>query len=97
MTSWAAVHVIADALKGRPVSTKELVARLNTHGAFDTTKYGLPPIDYSKPAFSTAPLSKLRAFTDRVSIWQFDAKGTPHVLSKGWVNDLKPMSLKPLG
>ena len=93
---WAAVHVIADALKGRPVSTKELVARLNTHRSVDTTKYAMPPIDFSKPAFPKAPLNKMRLFSDKVSVWEFDAEGTPQPLSEGWLHDLKPMNIKPL-
>jgi hypothetical protein len=95
---WASVHVIADALKGRAVTSKELVARLNTPGAVDTTKYAFPPIDYTKPAIPQIPeLAKLRLFSAETSMWQFDASGAPKPLADGWLNVLTRMSIKPLG
>lgn len=94
--SWAAIHIAADALKGQKISSKELMSRLNTPGVVRSEKYGLPPIDYSKPAFPSGPLSKLRIFSKDISVWQFDSSGTPHPLYDGWLDVTKKMPIEPL-
>jgi ABC-type branched-subunit amino acid transport system substrate-binding protein len=84
--AWAAVHIAADALKGHKVTSKELMARLNTPGVVESEKYGLPPIDYTKPAYPNPPLSELRTFSKDISAWQFDSSGTPQPLDSGWMD-----------
>jgi hypothetical protein len=64
-----------------------VVKRLNTKGAIDTTKYALPPIDYTKPAIpKDKVLSTLRIFTHYTSNWRFDNKGIPHTITNGWTD-----------
>jgi ABC-type branched-subunit amino acid transport system substrate-binding protein len=94
--AWGTVHMIADALKGQQVSSKELIARLNAPGVADANTYGLPPINYTQNAFPTNPqLAKLRLFTDTVSGWEF-VGGVARPLSKGWLTVTAKMSIKPL-
>ena len=96
VNAWAAVHLIADALQGSKQKTSAaLVKRLNTKGAVTTTKYGLPPIDFTKPAFPEDPvLSKFRLFTRGYSVWRFNAKGVPVPLSRKWLDVTKRMNIK---
>lgn len=97
LQGWAAVHMIADALKGHSVSSRELVSRLSTPGAVDSTKYGLPPINYTKPALPVPQLAKLRLFANEISIWEFNSSGTPQPLAKGFLPVTMKMAIKPLG
>ncbi len=84
---WAGVHVVADALKGLKPTPANIVKGLNTKGKVVTTTYGLPPIDYTTPAFpKNTILNKLRIFTKYSSAWRFDAKGVPHPLVNRWVD-----------
>ena len=85
---WASVHLVADALTGqKQLTAATVVKRLNTKGAIDTTKYALPPIDYTKPAIpKDKVLSTLRIFNHYTSNWRFDNKGIPHPITKGWTD-----------
>jgi ABC-type branched-subunit amino acid transport system substrate-binding protein len=98
VTAWAAVHLVADALAGqKKQTTAVLIKRLKTPGVLTTTKYGLPPIDYSKAAFPSDPvLSKLRLFTKYDSAWQIDSKGQLKPLSSKWLDVTKRMPIKSL-
>jgi ABC-type branched-subunit amino acid transport system substrate-binding protein len=98
MTGWAGVHVIADTLKGQSEMTAAtLVERLKAGAATPFfEKYGLPPTDYTKPAFSSGPLSKLRVFSRHTSAWVFDESGQPKPLSSTWFDVTKPPKLDRL-
>lgn len=91
--AWASVHIAADALKGHKVTSKELITRLNTPGVVESEKYGLPPINYTKPAYPNPPLSELRTFSKYISAWQFDSSGTPQPLNDGWMDVTKKMPI----
>lgn len=98
VTAWAAVHLIADALRGQKKFTSAvLTRRIQIPGLLDFTKYGLPPTTYGKSAFAgNATLASLRIFTKYDSAWEINSKGDLVPLLKGsdWFNVTKPLHLK---
>ena len=98
VTAWASVHVAVDTMKAVGENTGPGLAEgLNGGKAPDTTKYGLAPIDFTKPAFPQGPLAKLRLFSSSSSAWKFDASGVPQPLGDGWFSVLKPFDMGAAG
>jgi ABC-type branched-subunit amino acid transport system substrate-binding protein len=96
VTTWASVHVLADALKAKNLDpTPANVAKAFNSEVVPglTEKYGLAPIDFTKPAFPDNPaLSKLRLFSSRESNWKVNSEGVPEPLSQEWVDVLEKPS-----
>jgi len=95
VAGWAGVHVIADTLKGGDMTAAALEEGLNT-GRNDPQfeNYGLPPTDFTKPAFSSGPLAKLRVFTKYSSAWKVNAEGTPEPLAPDWFDVTQPLKVQ---
>jgi ABC-type branched-subunit amino acid transport system substrate-binding protein len=94
VTGWGGVHVAADAMKAGGANTPAaLMSALSAGKVPDTTKYGLAPIDFTKPAIPQGPLSKLRLFSSTSSAWKFDASGVPQPLDSEWFSVLKPFDM----
>jgi ABC-type branched-subunit amino acid transport system substrate-binding protein len=85
VSAWAAVHVIADALKEKGLTpTKENVATaMETKSMPEITpRYGLVPMDFTTNPFKDNPaLAKLRIATHYAYFWQYDANGVPKSLT----------------
>jgi ABC-type branched-subunit amino acid transport system substrate-binding protein len=84
MTGWAAMHVLADALKAKHLAPTgaNAVTALTANLSASTTHYGLLPIDFTHNAFPNDPsLAKLRIFTHYSYYWKFTGKLAPVPLS----------------
>jgi ABC-type branched-subunit amino acid transport system substrate-binding protein len=85
---WADVQMVAQALAGqKQMTARTLVQRLNA-GVVKTTEFGLPPIDFTKPAFPKDPtLVKTRTFSRDQAFYRFNSKGIPIRVTKAqWVD-----------
>ncbi|MEI7993231.1 MAG: ABC transporter substrate-binding protein, partial [Actinomycetota bacterium] len=96
--AWAALHMVADLLEGAPTKdSATLIAKLNASGPLKISKYGLPDVDFSKPAFPNDPvLSKQRIFQNTFSAFEVNAKGKAVPLAKTFISASTPSKLKLL-
>jgi branched-chain amino acid transport system substrate-binding protein len=84
---WAEVHILADTLKEQGLEPTPANIAKALAGATNmpelSQKYGLSPVDFTKPAYPSGPLSKLRLFSNQNTFWEYDADGIPQPLADG--------------
>jgi hypothetical protein len=85
LEAWGQVHALADALKSQNLTATpaDIQKALTTADMPTLTKkYGISPVDFSKPALP-GPMAKLRLFSPYNTMWEFDAGGAPQPLVDG--------------
>jgi hypothetical protein len=98
VTAWGELHVVADQLKAKHLAATaaNVVTALQSPGIPAlTSKYGIAPVDFTKPAFPSDPaLSQLRIFSRTDFLFKVDSHGVPQPLAKGPVDILQPVKIK---
>lgn len=90
---WTAVHVLVDVLKTAPdINTIDSAALVELLKKFKVDRPEAAPVDWTKPAFSEAPLNAFRFSTSKALISRV-VDGTVTVVTDGFVDVSEPIEL----
>jgi ABC-type branched-subunit amino acid transport system substrate-binding protein len=95
VNAWGSMHMFADLMQGsKTIDAKTVAAKLNSTGLTDWSKYGIPPLNFTKSPFAGHPLlGKSRIYSEYTRVYRMGANGIPTPLTKDWVSLLHKIEL----